>query len=131
METAAMERTLEGSGLGRTKEVFEPRDLPNQWAWHSTFRDLMKNMYRTSYSDTISGREIAALSNFPAGYGGHVAPLRHDVLFRNTTFDKEQSDLFQEHNREHLPDFCDQLAGAPVYTHSPRGPKRVPAYKSL
>merc|ERR1719231_37230 len=106
----------ENGGRRTVHEIFEPRDLPNQWAWHGTFRDLMKNMYRTSYSDHISGREIACNSNFPAGYGGHVAPLRHDVLFRNTTFDKEQVELFTSPNRETLPDFCDQLAGVPVST---------------
>jgi len=101
-------------------------DLGNQWKWHETFRDSAKNMYRTSYTDMIHGREIAVRSDFPSGFGGHVQSLRHDVLFRNTGFDRTKALMQMDSSRDAQADFKKQIEGIPTYCKHPRGAKTVP-----
>ncbi|CAJ1430946.1 unnamed protein product [Effrenium voratum] len=71
-----------------------------QFEWHETYRDFAKNMYRTSYSDMSRHREVHVKSDLPSGFGGHVPSVRHDILFRNTQFDKAQETLRNDPNRE-------------------------------
>lgn len=101
-------------------------DLQTQWKWHETFRDTSKNMYRTSYSDMVHGREVSVRSDFPSGYGGHISSLRHDVLFRNTAFDRQVAMMRMNPSRDALQSFTDQLEGIPTYCKNPRGSKKVP-----
>lgn len=82
---------------------------------------MVDNMYRTSYQDMIHGREVSVKNDFPAGYGGHVPSLRHDVLYRNTEFDRMHNLLRQDPGRDVFPDFADQNMGIPSYTRFPRG----------
>lgn len=112
----------------RTSEV---GDLSAQWHWHETFRDTAKNMYRTSYSDMIHGREVAVRSDFPAGYGGHIRSLRHDALFRNTAFDRKTHMMRCNPSRDSLPSFGMQIEGIPTYCEKPRGSKKVPTAGSV
>mmetsp|Transcript_95380 Transcript_95380/g.269679 ORF Transcript_95380/g.269679 Transcript_95380/m.269679 type:complete len:236 (-) Transcript_95380:109-816(-) len=105
------------------------KDPARQWEWHEAYRDLSKNMYRTSYTDATHFRETYVKSDFPAGYGGHVPSTRHDVLFRNTDFDRKQALMRQDPNRDASPSFCDQIAGVPTYTRQPCGAKKHPTYK--
>jgi len=101
-------------------------DPETQKAWHNTYRDMVDNMYRTSYQDMIHGREVSVKNDFPAGYGGHVPSLRHDVLFRNTEFDRMRASLRNDPGRDVFPSFVEQNAGAPTYTKSPRGLLQAP-----
>jgi len=103
----------------------QPED---QWEWHETFRDSSKNMYRTSYTDMSHGREVCVRSDLPSGYGGHVPSVRHDVLFRNTAFDRETVMRRTDANRDAFPSFQDQTSGIPTYTRFPQGAKRTPTY---
>lgn len=106
----------------------EPED---QLQWHETFRDGAKNMYRTSYQDMSYGREVSVKSDLPSGYGGHVPSLRHDVLFRNTAFDRETTGRRFNPNRDAFPEFQDQISGIPTYTSQPHGAKKVPTYGTI
>mmetsp|Transcript_58264 Transcript_58264/g.164479 ORF Transcript_58264/g.164479 Transcript_58264/m.164479 type:complete len:222 (-) Transcript_58264:27-692(-) len=103
-------------------------DPATQYEWHETHRDQKKNMYRTSYTDMSHGREVAVKSDYPSGYGGHVPNVRHDILFRNTAFDREQSMRRTNLNRDAFPQFEPQIGGVPSYTMKPLGAKRAPTY---
>jgi len=101
-------------------------DPKTQKEWHSNYRDSMDNMYRTSYKDMIHGREVSVKNDFPAGYGGHVPSLRHDVLFRNTEFDRMRSLLKNDPGRDVLPSFVEQNLGIPSLTKNPKGIGQAP-----
>lgn len=101
-------------------------DLDRQLEWHETYRDMMQNMYRTSYQDMIHGREVSVKNDMPAGYGGHVPSLRHDVLFRNTAFDRKHAALRKNMHRDTFPSFMEQNAGVPAVTRFPRGKRKPP-----
>jgi hypothetical protein len=105
------------------------KDPAMQWKWHEAHRDLGKNMYRTSYTDMTHFREVHVRSDFPAGYGGHIPSMRHDVLFRNTEIDRKMSLMRHDPNRDALPSFNDQLAGIPTSTKFPCGAKKNPTHK--
>mmetsp|Transcript_88729 Transcript_88729/g.287295 ORF Transcript_88729/g.287295 Transcript_88729/m.287295 type:complete len:226 (-) Transcript_88729:91-768(-) len=92
---------------------------------------MAKNMYRTSYADMSHGREVAVRSDFPSGYGGHVPSLRHDILFRNTAFDRETSMRRNDPCRDTHPSFSEQVAGVPCATANPRGARKVPTYGTV
>eukprot|EP00927_Polykrikos_kofoidii_P054050 TRINITY_DN48535_c0_g1_i1.p1 TRINITY_DN48535_c0_g1~~TRINITY_DN48535_c0_g1_i1.p1 ORF type:complete len:496 (+),score=52.10 TRINITY_DN48535_c0_g1_i1:72-1490(+) len=98
----------------------------NQHEWHESYRDNMTNMYRTSYQDMIHGREVAVKNDMPAGYGGHIPSLRHDVLFRNTAFDRKLATLKNDFGRDTFPSFTEQNEGVPSFTEFPRGKKKPP-----
>jgi len=104
-------------------------DPAKQWEWHETHRDQAKNMYRTSYNDMVHGREVHTRSDFPAGYGGHVPSMRHDVLFRNTGFDRNTVLRRSDPSRDAFPSFHEQISGIPTTTRFPRGAKNPPTYK--
>lgn len=101
-------------------------DLGTQKDWHNSYKDLANNMYRTSYQDMIHGREIAVKSDMPSGYGGHIPSLRHDVLFKNTEFDRMRGSLKSDHGRDTMPSFQEQNLGLPAMTPNPRGRPRPP-----
>lgn len=105
------------------------KDPARQWEWHESYRDLTKNMYRTTYTDASQFRETYVKSEFPVGYGGHIPSLRHDVLFRNTEFDRKQALMRNDPSRDTKPSFVDQIAGIPTYTKFPCGAKNNPSYK--
>eukprot|EP00929_Paragymnodinium_shiwhaense_P007559 TRINITY_DN111475_c0_g1_i1.p1 TRINITY_DN111475_c0_g1~~TRINITY_DN111475_c0_g1_i1.p1 ORF type:complete len:192 (-),score=27.71 TRINITY_DN111475_c0_g1_i1:180-755(-) len=96
-------------------------DPERQYDWHETFRDNMSNIYRTSYQDMVHGREVSVKNDLPAGYGGHIPSLRHDMLFRNTAFDRRLDSLNMDVTRDTLPSFLEQKHGIPAYTAFPRG----------
>lgn len=98
---------------------------------HETFRDTTKNMYRSSYHDMVHGREISVKSDLPSGYGGHVPSLRHDVLFRNTAFDRTTQTKRNDTSRDAFPSFEEQISGIPSYTSTPRGPKKTPTARTI
>eukprot|EP00747_Dinoflagellata_sp_TGD_P166221 gnl/TRDRNA2_/TRDRNA2_188679_c0_seq1.p1 gnl/TRDRNA2_/TRDRNA2_188679_c0~~gnl/TRDRNA2_/TRDRNA2_188679_c0_seq1.p1 ORF type:complete len:221 (+),score=32.53 gnl/TRDRNA2_/TRDRNA2_188679_c0_seq1:51-713(+) len=104
-------------------------DPDTQWKWHEVHRDLQKNMYRTSYSDMIHGREVHTQSDFPAGYGGHIQSLRCDVLHRNTAFDRHKAMVRNDPHRDSFVSFKDQRDGLPTYCKNPGGARKVPTYK--
>lgn len=95
-----------------------------QREWHEAYRDMMQDMYRTSYVDMVSGREVAVKSDFPSGYGGHVPSLRHDALFRETKFDRTLDALRADPGRDTLPGFKELKDGVPAYTARPRGARK-------
>jgi len=101
-------------------------DPGNQWEWHEAYRDLANNMYRTSYADMSQGREVHVRSDFPSGYGGYVPSVKHDVLFRNTAFEKSSALKWNNPDRESFPSFENQIMGIPASTPFPRGARRVP-----
>jgi len=96
--------------------------------WHDTHRDMWQNMYRTSYSDMVHGREVCVKNEFPAGYGGHIPSLRHDVLFRNTAFDRMRTALREDPFRDTFPSFSAQNEGVPSSTRRPRGVPKAPTF---
>jgi len=104
-------------------------DPARQWEWHEAHRDLAKNMYRTSYNDMVHGREVHVRNDYPAGYGGHIPSLRHDVLFRNTAFDRNIALRRSDPSRDAHPSFHDQISGIPTATRFPRGARNNPTYK--
>uniref|UniRef100_A0A7S2B625 Uncharacterized protein n=1 Tax=Alexandrium andersonii TaxID=327968 RepID=A0A7S2B625_9DINO len=104
-------------------------DPAKQWEWHEAHRDLAKNMYRTSYNDMAHGREVCMKSDYPAGYGGHIPSMRHDVLFRNTAFERNIVLRRSDPSRDSFPSFHDQISGIPTITSFPRGAKNNPTYK--
>jgi len=87
---------------------------------------MNKNMYRTSYTDASHFRETYVKSDFPAGYGGHVPSIRHDVLHRNTEFDRKTALMRQDPSRDSFTSFNDQIAGVPTVTKFPCGAKKNP-----
>lgn len=98
-----------------------------QTDWHEAHRDMLNNMYRTSYQDMINGREVSVKNDFPAGYGGHIPSLRHDVLFRNTAIDKRYEELRTDFARDAMPSFREQNEGIPAFTERPRGARKPPS----
>ena len=66
-------------------------DLSKQWEGHAAFRDQTKNMYRTTYNDSINGREVAVNTSLPSGYGGHIPDYGHDVLYKRTAQEVENT----------------------------------------
>jgi len=106
-------------------------DPANQWEWHEAHRDMMKNMYRTSYSDMTQGHKASVKSDFPSGYGGHVPSVRHDIAFRNTAFDTEQWQRRNHPARDRHPSFEEQIAGVPCHTNNPMGARRRPTYGTI
>jgi hypothetical protein len=103
------------------------KDPALQWKWHEAYRDLNKNMYRTSYTDASHFRETYVKSDFPAGYGGHIPSIRHDILFRNTEFDRKWALMRQDPSRDSKVSFHDQISGVPSYTKYPCGAKKNPS----
>mmetsp|Transcript_33093 Transcript_33093/g.77438 ORF Transcript_33093/g.77438 Transcript_33093/m.77438 type:complete len:230 (+) Transcript_33093:99-788(+) len=101
--------------------------METQSDWHETFRDHASNMYRTSYSDMVHGNEVHVRADFPAGYGGHDPPYRHDILFRNTGFDRVYRTLRNHPQRDTFPSFEEQKMGLPSVTRFPRGARRPPS----
>jgi len=106
-----------------------PRDPAAQFEWHEAYRDSVKNMYRTTYTDASHFRETYVKSDYPAGYGGHIPAVRHDVLHRNTEFDRKQTLMRSDPSRDAKPSFVDQIAGIPTITKYPCGAKHNPTYK--
>lgn len=86
-------------------------------------------MYRTSYTDATHFREVHVKSDFPAGYGGHIPSMRHDVFFRNTEFDRKHAMTRNDPSRDAFPSFIDQIAGVPTYTTFPQGARKNPTYR--
>jgi len=105
------------------------KDPACQWEWHEAYRDITKNMYRTTYTDATHFRETYCKSDFPVGYGGHIPSIRHDVLFRNTEFDRKMALMRNDPSRDAKPSFIDQIAGIPTVTKFPCGAKNNPTYK--
>jgi len=103
----------------------EPED---QLEWHDSYRDFQKNMYRTSYSDMSTNREVNVKSDYPSGFGGHIPSVRHDVLFRNTEFDRQQKQRQEDPARDAHPSFQDLIHGIPTSTRFPRGARRPPSH---
>lgn len=103
-------------------------DPGEQWEWHEAYRDQAKNMYRTSYMDASHNREVHVKSDMPSGYGGHIQSLRHDVLHRNTAFDRNNMLARQDPSRDALPSFVDHIAGIPTATQYPQGAKKRPTF---
>eukprot|EP00931_Biecheleriopsis_adriatica_P080169 TRINITY_DN53518_c0_g1_i1.p1 TRINITY_DN53518_c0_g1~~TRINITY_DN53518_c0_g1_i1.p1 ORF type:complete len:240 (-),score=42.80 TRINITY_DN53518_c0_g1_i1:125-754(-) len=101
-------------------------DPSKQWEWHEAYRDQIKNMYRTTYSDMAHGRETYVKSDFPAGYGGHVISLRHDLLHRNTSLDRKIALMRTDPSRDAFPTFKPNLDGVPGSTKHPSGARKNP-----
>jgi len=116
---------------GMSAQDWMDRDPARQFEWHEAHRDLTKNMYRTSYTDMIAGREIHVKSDFPSGYGGHIPALRHDVLFRNTGFHRTQTVNQMAPTRDSYPSFDDHIKGIPTVTELPRGARKPPTFKAF
>jgi len=117
------------NSFGADDTGFRTGDLKTQWKWHETFRDSAKNMYRTSYTDMIHGREVCVRSDYPSGYGGHVPSLRHDILYRNEGFDRTRKLQNNDEGRDSFPSFEKQISGAgatTVKTTAKVDPKRTP-----
>jgi hypothetical protein len=114
-----------------TRIPSEPVDIVNQKEWHGEYRDLTRNQYRTCYHDMILQREVAVKSTKPSGYGGHVANVGADVLFKNTLFGEAQEQLKTDEHRQRLADFEYQLSGLPVHTMNPRGARYYKTAKTL
>lgn len=100
-----------------------------QWEWHEAYRDSLRNQYRTTYTDMVHFKEVNVKSDYPSGYGGHVPSLRHDILFRNTAFDRQQVLKRNDPSRDAHPSFKDQISGIPTWCAKPRGAKKNPTYK--
>jgi len=103
-------------------------DPSRQWEWHEAFRDLSKNQYRTTYTDMAHFKEVNVKSDYPSGYGGHIPNIRHDVLFRNTAFDRVQALRRNDPSRDAHPSFKDHIAGIPTWCAKPQGAKKNPTY---
>jgi len=87
-----------------------------------------KNQYRTSYTDMVHFKEVNVKSDYPSGYGGHIPCIRHDVLHRNTAFDRNQVLKRNDPSRDAHPSFRDQLAGIPTFCAKPQGARKNPTY---
>lgn len=106
-------------------------DVATQWDWHEAHRDVARNQYRTSYTDMSHGREVSLKSDYPSGYAGHIPNVRHDILFRNTAFDRSTALMKQDPSRDAHPSFKDQIQGIPTWCSKPQGAKKNPTYKAL
>lgn len=98
----------------------------DRYLWHGAFRDEVKNMYRTSYQDFMTLSPVALQSDFPSGYGGNKPSMRHEVLHRNTAFEKTYGHLRNGSlacsGRFHFPDFSASKTGTPIFTANPQRP---------
>lgn len=103
-------------------------DPARQWEWHEAHRDLAKNQYRTTYTDSSHFKEVNVRSDYPSGYGGHIPSIRHDILHRNTQFDRNQALKRNDPSRDAHPSFRDQIAGIPTWCAKPQGAKKNPTY---
>jgi len=103
-------------------------DPSKQWDWHEAHRDMSRNMYRTSYTDASHFKEVNVKSDFPSGYGGHIPSIRHDILHRNTAFDRQQALKRNDPSRDAHPSFKDHIAGIPTWCAKPQGAKKNPSY---
>merc|ERR1719316_490188 len=74
----------------------------------------------------VHGREVSVTGDLPSGYGGHCARSRHDILFRNTGFDRRKEKMKANLSRDAFPCFDGQIQGTPTYCANPRGAKKVP-----
>lgn len=98
----------------------------NQWEWHEAYRDMAKNQYRTSYTDMVHFKEVNVKTDYPSGYGGHIPCVRHDILHRNTAFDRQQVLRRNDPSRDAHPSFRDQIAGIPTFCARPQGARKNP-----
>jgi len=113
-----------------TQEACLKGDLSRQWEWHEAFRDANKNMYRTTYQDTIHTREVSVKSQFPSGYGGHDATVKHDLLYKNTgSYKTVVETQALDPNRDTFPCFTPQKHGMPTYEKADAG--ATPTYGTL
>lgn len=103
-------------------------DPSRQWDWHEAHRDMARNQYRTSYTDMVHFREVNVKSDYPSGYGGHIPAIRHDVLFRNTAFDRQGALKRNDPSRDAHPSFKDQIAGIPTWCAKPQGARKHPTH---
>lgn len=103
-------------------------DPAKQWEWHEAHRDIAKNQYRTSYTDMIHFKEVNVKSDYPSGYGGHIPSIRHDILHRNTAFDRQQALKRNDPSRDAHPSFKDQIAGVPTWCAKPQGARKNPTF---
>jgi hypothetical protein len=103
-------------------------DPAKQWDWHEAHRDMSRNQYRTSYTDMTHFKEVNVKSDYPSGYGGHIPSIRHDMLFRNTAFDRQQVLRRNDPSRDAHPSFKDHIAGIPTWCAKPQGAKKNPTY---
>jgi len=103
-------------------------DPASQWDWHEAHRDMAKNQYRTSYTDMVHFKEVNVKSDYPSGYGGHIPCIRHDILFRNTAFDRQQALRRNDPGRDAHPSFKDHIAGIPTWCAKPQGAKKNPTH---
>jgi len=103
-------------------------DVNTQWDWHESYRDMTRNQYRTTYADMVHFKEVNVKSDYPSGYGGHIPLVRHDILFRNTAFDRQQALRRNDPSRDAHPSFKDQIAGIPTWCAKPQGAKKNPSW---
>merc|ERR1719343_906847 len=73
-----------------------------------------------------TGSEVVAKSDFPSGYAGYVPNVRHDVIFLNTGVARLHEERRTDPARKKFPQFNEQIAGNPIVTLSPRGPREAP-----
>jgi hypothetical protein len=106
-------------------------DPESQWMWHEAYRDMMKNMYRTNYSDMTHGREVCMKSDMPSGYGGHIPCLRFDIMHKNTEFDRSLALRRADVSRDAFPSFKDQKDGIPTFCRKPCGAKKNPTLYAI
>jgi len=103
-------------------------DPAKQWDWHEAHRDMSRNQYRTSYTDMVHFKEVNVKTDYPSGYGGHIPSIRHDILFRNTAFDRQQALRRNDPSRDSHPSFKDQISGIPTFCSKPQGAKKNPSW---
>jgi len=115
------------SGTGQLLDV----DPAKQWDWHEAHRDMARNQYRTTYTDMIHFKEVNVKSDYPSGYGGHIPTIRHDILHRNTAFDRQIALRRNDPSRDAHPSFKDQLSGIPTFCTKPQGAKKNPTWKVI
>jgi hypothetical protein len=98
----------------------------DRYKWHTAFHDHAKNMYRTNYHDFMNIDPVALQADFPAGYGGNKPSIRHEVIHRNTSFEKTYGHLrdakYASEGRYHFPEFTGNKQGIPVLTPNPQLP---------
>jgi hypothetical protein len=98
----------------------------DRYQWHKSFRDGVKNMYRTNYHDFMNLDPVALQNDFPSGYGGNKTAIRHEVLHRNTAFEDTYGHTRDKSKvapgRFHFPDFTVSKQGVPLYTSDPKIP---------
>jgi len=103
-------------------------DPAKQWDWHEAHRDMSRNQYRTSYTDMTHFKEVNVKSDYPSGYGGHIPSIRHDILFKNTAFDRQLALRRNDPSRDAHPSYKDQISGIPTWCSKPQGAKKNPSY---